>query len=366
VAAIVVALALAEAAVRLLGIGPVFFFVSRETVQLSDNPVLGYEPRPGAEDEGELVSSAGLRDREHERAKPEGVLRIVVAGDSVTWGAGVRRDEAYPERLEALLNQCAGRPAFEVLNLGVPGYNVSQAVERARVLGLSFDPDLVIYGYVLNDPMDYSVELETLRAMQGDAERRIERQSSWLQRNSRLYALAVHGLRQRVEQRPLDRRRLSEIYNREEAWRSVRRGSHLRYFSRLHEEPDSWGRVQGGLETLGRELDAARVAGAVAVFPLNLKGGFASYPLRALHEKVGAEASRQGLAVIDLLPVFAERAGAAAGATLFKDPFHPSVEGHELVARAILRGLCSSPAAPLSRAGVEGEAACRCAEAAPQ
>ena len=43
----------------------------------------------------------GLRDRTRTREKPEGYRRIAFLGDSVTFGAEVRAEEAYPQRLES-------------------------------------------------------------------------------------------------------------------------------------------------------------------------------------------------------------------------------------------------------------------------
>ena len=46
---------------------------------------------------------------------------ILAIGESTTFGLGVSPKDAYPSRLEAILNErCSGRK-FAVLNLGVPG-----------------------------------------------------------------------------------------------------------------------------------------------------------------------------------------------------------------------------------------------------
>jgi hypothetical protein len=49
------------------------------------------------------TNSFGLRDVEFSLAKPEGTLRIVCLGDSVTYGAGVPFDETYEQQLERAL-----------------------------------------------------------------------------------------------------------------------------------------------------------------------------------------------------------------------------------------------------------------------
>ena len=83
--------------------------------RLSANPVIAYEFRPGYKPSdapfdythyGYSINSAGFRDQEHQKAKPDGTYRIVVLGDSTTAGNGVPVFESlYTERLEKLLNQ---------------------------------------------------------------------------------------------------------------------------------------------------------------------------------------------------------------------------------------------------------------------
>ena len=65
-----------------------------------------------------------------------------------------------------------GVPRYEVLNLGVIGYNISEIGERLRSIGMRYDPDLILYGYVLNDPQSFSHQahiLESLREVAPDS-----------------------------------------------------------------------------------------------------------------------------------------------------------------------------------------------------
>ena len=66
-------------------------------------------------------------------------------------GIGVLEEEAYPSRLENLLNGGEEPLTYEVLNLGVAGFSVAAIVRRVERLGLAFHPDLVVYGFTLND-----------------------------------------------------------------------------------------------------------------------------------------------------------------------------------------------------------------------
>jgi hypothetical protein len=70
--------------------------------------------------------------------KPSGVFRVVVTGDSYTYGAEVRDDETYPSRVEALLRN------GEVVNLGVRAYGIDQAALKYLKYGRAYSPDLLI------------------------------------------------------------------------------------------------------------------------------------------------------------------------------------------------------------------------------
>ncbi len=119
----------------------------------SDNPGLVYELRPGAHISDTIrINADGFRDYEFSTEKPEGVYRIVVLGDSITFGWLQRQEEIYPKLLEAKLNATAapGR-RFEVYNMGVGGYHAGQELELLRAKALRYQPDLIIVGYCAND-----------------------------------------------------------------------------------------------------------------------------------------------------------------------------------------------------------------------
>ena len=93
-------------------------------------------------------NSLRFRDAEFGPKRP-GVRRIMVLGDSFTEGQGVKEPDTYPRVLDRLLN--AGGPArFEVLNCGRRGADFPLLFEIFEQL-LRFEPDVVVYGMVLND-----------------------------------------------------------------------------------------------------------------------------------------------------------------------------------------------------------------------
>ncbi len=95
------------------------------------------------------INSDTIHDtREFSPNKKTGIYRIVTIGDSFTFGQFVRSEENYSSRLEVLLNsslKCPGISGYEVINLGVYGYDVTYSMERLKRRGLKYTPDLVIY-----------------------------------------------------------------------------------------------------------------------------------------------------------------------------------------------------------------------------
>lgn len=99
------------------------------------------------------INSKGLRDREYPYEKPAGVKRILVLGDSYTWGYGVGNNERFTDFLAASLAR--DDIPCEVINTGVSGYGTDQEYLWFRSEGVKYQPDLVILAfYALNDPVN--------------------------------------------------------------------------------------------------------------------------------------------------------------------------------------------------------------------
>jgi hypothetical protein len=123
--------------------------ITSERYQASLNPNIAYELKP-------LVHGHnydGLReDRDYSYEKPHNVFRIIIVGDSLAYGLGVKHHETYAKILERKLNERHNRnKRYEVINLGVPGYSITQIIERIKEKGLKYNPDFIIYGYWLDD-----------------------------------------------------------------------------------------------------------------------------------------------------------------------------------------------------------------------
>ncbi len=113
------------------------------------NPDLGYVPMPGASARNTVWKTAahitweGVRSNGAEQPAPEGVP-IVVVGDSFTYGDEVNDRDTWPAALERLVQ----RP---VINGGVFGYGLDQAVLRSEVLMRDSAADLLIVSLIPDD-----------------------------------------------------------------------------------------------------------------------------------------------------------------------------------------------------------------------
>jgi lysophospholipase L1-like esterase len=98
------------------------------------------------------LNSEAYRDAEFPTAKKPSSFRIVCLGDSWTFGANVGQEEAYPQRLRAMLAHGFPRSDFEVFNLGVLGYASYNGAMLMRSRVPSLEPDIVVIAFAMNEP----------------------------------------------------------------------------------------------------------------------------------------------------------------------------------------------------------------------
>ncbi|MCB9858107.1 MAG: hypothetical protein H6818_20675 [Phycisphaerales bacterium] len=160
---------------------------------------LGYVPRANVTVEyppyGAIfaTNSAGIRGPEQSVEREIGRRRIMVLGDSFAWGHGVSTGEAFPEVIGATL------PDADVINLGVPGYDLAKSLAFYRRIGRAYQPDLVIVSICQNDIRSDGIVAtstdsarQTARSVESDGAAAAPMSRSikqWLHAHSRLYLL---------------------------------------------------------------------------------------------------------------------------------------------------------------------------------
>lgn len=140
-----------EIGLRLAGIGT--------TTQSVPDALLGWKLLPnqtrraGRDGNAGIVhiNQHGMRDEDFPKEKPPGEFRILVLGDSSTYGVVVDQEETFCRRLHHLLNNGSGAQTFRVMNTGVPGYDLQQYRLYLEHRGLAFSPDVVLLVFNQND-----------------------------------------------------------------------------------------------------------------------------------------------------------------------------------------------------------------------
>jgi hypothetical protein len=116
------------------------------------DPVRGWALRPNIRQmslpDGTVLNtnSRGIRGRiEYPYQRTPGTQRVLLLGDSFTFGSEVADDDTYARYLETHL------PRTEVINLGVQGYGMDQMLLYLKQEGAKYHPDAVILGFVYID-----------------------------------------------------------------------------------------------------------------------------------------------------------------------------------------------------------------------
>jgi len=104
-----------------------------------------YRYPPEAAEVVSLVSNSsgfrGVRDLDEEDPRP----RIVVLGDSMVFGSGVREEHRLTEVMEDL------EPRWRVDNLAMTGWGVDLMIRALEHVGIDLDPDVVVLAVYTDD-----------------------------------------------------------------------------------------------------------------------------------------------------------------------------------------------------------------------
>jgi lysophospholipase L1-like esterase len=83
--------------------------------------------------------------------------RIICIGDSTTYGIGASniKKYSYPSQLQEILDSNTVNKKIDVINLGSPGINSSQVLNRFEKNINDYKPDIVIMMIGINDPWNF-------------------------------------------------------------------------------------------------------------------------------------------------------------------------------------------------------------------
>lgn len=328
IVSLLIALALAELLLRLLGVGkPPKVMVQSSTDIYIQSPVegLNYEFRPGFEGFAYgcnvKINSHGMRAPECPVEKPAGTRRVLLLGDSVTFGQGVAQSDIVSVRLQDILSSgTAEGETVEVLNAAVPGYNSEQEYLALREKRLAFNPDVVVVIAVINDvepayhldangnlawdelPDVYQDVIENEYAVRGI--------TGWLRMHLRIYAVIDRAFR-----RPYVFGRKFFEYNRD----------------LYADDAPAWQSARASIRAM-RVLCKARGIGFVLAYsPMPARPEPEVY--RQIREKYKAFAGLEGIPFVDFGEAF--KGIPVKRYVLTQHDLHPNAFGHGVMAKAL-------------------------------
>jgi lysophospholipase L1-like esterase len=295
------------------------------------------------------INSYGLRGEEISIPKPPNRFRIVVVGDSITFGYGIPLEHTYVKVLERLLNQnTSAKMQYEVLNGGALGGSLSDyeqfLAEKAEML----QPDMILIGLCLNDILVYSDSgaiSEAGAEWEGQKLSWTRWLSRFLLRHSHLYAFSYAQLK-------------SALYSAGILDVNKERGlTFLTLAPPSTYQKEAWESSLGKLTKIIAFCRKRRYRIGLVVFPMQmqlsdneLRFYRDKYHLRLGPEALSGEpqqrlrdfAATMDVPLVDLLPVF--RASNPdelylRNAMIRADPTHPSIKGNRIAADEILRVL---------------------------
>ncbi len=288
------------------------------------DPALGWAPAPGQRDGLLVTNSVGMRGpQEFSEAHVSGVPRLVVVGDSYVEGFAV----SEPDTFSAVLARDY-LPGWEVLNLGVSGYGVDQAVLRYEKLGARYRPDVAVLGFFIHDYFRNE-----------DRFRSYAKPYFTLEGDDRLALHAEHLLPPEIllEQYQRGERRLGGP-DHSYAWAALQRALRRPFWAlRLERDHATW-RLFGAL--LRRFRDDVRAHGGtplLLIFPTR-PARYAGTIYEQIDRAARAEARALDLPVLALADVFHASPDAARPAPLYNSDElggHLSVAGNRETARLL-------------------------------
>ncbi|MDH3254009.1 MAG: SGNH/GDSL hydrolase family protein [Acidobacteriota bacterium] len=236
-------------------------------------------------------------------------FRILIVGDSFTWGPGVHRDETYPAGVAAQLSRRFD--SVEVMAVSRRGWN---SIEESLYLQRNWEalaPDLFVLGYCLNDservPMSRTLKSRP-ELLPWAPEGALE---TWLEQRSALYSRTRRAL-DTLRLRPLLRQYYRGLYEKDNDRRVWRRS----------------------LARIRRLAKARSIPSVIVIFPIFDFRRTSGYAYREIHALVSGTASDVGFEVLDLLPAYDGIDGRRLALVPFTDP-HPSAEAHAIAARQV-------------------------------
>lgn len=126
---------------------------------MKSDPIYAYIHRAGTNDNFQgvdvRINSEGFRGQDFAIQKDKDTYRILLLGDSVVFGWGVKEEDSLASQLKPILKEKGFKEAtskkVEILPIGVGSWNTRTQYEFMKERGIDYQADLVIWLIVAND-----------------------------------------------------------------------------------------------------------------------------------------------------------------------------------------------------------------------
>jgi hypothetical protein len=209
-----------------------------------------------------------------------------------------------------------------VINAGVPGWNLENAVAYLEAEGLEYEPDLILLGLTLTN------DIKGDSALLADNQQPLIK---WLRSNTYFWPFLTVQLRW-MEARTEGRKRIDVIDPPTDP---------DKYFP---PDPDAeqWKELWNQVSAINRLVEEKDIPVVLIIFPLEFQVIDESYPTLP-QELLTTRATEAGISIIDPLLAFQQACQEKPGGAchlqdhyLFADVWmHPSAEGHNLIANEL-------------------------------
>jgi lysophospholipase L1-like esterase len=261
-----------------------------------------------------LYNGAGFRDVEHAMEKPPGIKRLIVVGDSVTEGHGVKTESVFSRLLQSQLGG-----AYEVITMAMGGLNTPQEIRLFEKAGLVYTGDLVILNFVLND-CDHDATFK--RA-----------QEHFYKQDAELGMLNM-SINPRFKRLLLSSAMLYLIKERVQYLQGRFLGQEqVDYFVKIWAQAENRQRVTEALDTLQTLHQAHHFDVLVIIWPVLMD--YRHYKFAYIHTWMQEQAAQRDFATLDLLPSFSKSSFRDLQVAA-EDNIHPNALGHKVAVEAFL------------------------------
>ncbi|NMC64245.1 MAG: SGNH/GDSL hydrolase family protein [SAR324 cluster bacterium] len=277
----------------------------------SDRPTFYFAPE----------KSHTLQDYPYNAKKAPNTFRIAVIGDSFAFAPHMQFTDAFPKKIEQMLNLNDTSKRAEVINFGVSAASTAHEVPLVRQ-AIKEEADLIIMQITLNDPeikhrMPVGVT-DTSRFAPYEP----QGAAAWVMRRLHIVKFIV-----------------KRIHN------SQSRRDYIEYFKSLYENPKSWMSFKNAWRQISAEGRKSNTRIVAVIFPLFGLPFDEHYPLSAVHEKILKLLKALGIEALDISEIY-ERIPLEHLQVLPNIDRHPNEIAHRMAAERIYSWLVEIGALP--------------------